>query len=63
MGMPSGTYKKQAKEHNNKPVYKYDGDVSTHDFRTGGQVDWCIFQVGLELVKRYSHDWTLTKKH
>ena len=55
-GMPSGIYKKQAMEHNNKPVYKYSGGVPTKDFLTGGQVDWCIFQVGVELVKIYSHN-------
>ena len=53
-GMPSGLYKRQAEEHNNKPVYKYSGGVATDE-------DWCIFQVGLGLVGSYSCMWTLTE--
>ena len=45
-GMPSGIYKKQAMEHNNKPVYKYGGTVST-------TWEWCIFWVSVELLGRH----------
>ena len=50
--MAIGIYNKQAWEHNNKPVYKFYGDVST-------SFEWCVFQVGEELVEMYNHTWTL----